>query len=51
MLNNEITTKKDWKHYVDSRPVYIILGIALAHLVWQTGIVQKITEKITKKAD
>jgi len=40
----------NWKSYVDWWPTYIVLGIALAHFVNQTGIVQKLTNKLfTKK--
>lgn len=42
-------TNTTWKSYVDWWPTYLVLGISLAYFVDQTGIVQKITNKILKK--
>ena len=39
----------NWKSYVDLWPTYIVIGISLAYLVHQTGIVQKLTNKLFKK--
>jgi len=41
----------NWKSYVDWWPTYLILGISLAYLVDQTGIVQKLSSKLLKKAE
>ena len=47
-MNNN---NSNWKSYVDWWPTYLILGISLAYLVDQTGIVQKLTNKLLKKAE
>ena len=47
-MNNETNT---WKSYVDWWPTYLILGISLAYFVDQTGIVQKLTNKLLKKEE
>ena len=42
----------NWKSYVDWWPTYVVLGITLAYFVDETGIVQKITQKLfTKKEE
>lgn len=46
-MNNETTN--NWKSYVDWWPTYLVLGISLAYFIDQTGIVQKLTNKILKK--
>jgi hypothetical protein len=49
-MNNENTNT--WKDYVDWWPTYLVLGISLAYFVDQTGIVQKLTNKLfTKKEE
>ena len=48
MNNNENNT---WKDYVDWWPTYLVLGISLAYFVDQTGIVQKLTNKLLKKEE
>jgi hypothetical protein len=45
----EQNTNTNWKSYVDWWPTYIVIGISLAYLVHQTGIVQKLTSKLLKK--
>ena len=41
-----------WKSYVDWWPTYLMIGIALAYFVDETGIVQKLTTKLfTKKEE
>ena len=40
-----------WKSYVDWWPTYLVLGISLAYFVDQTGIVQKLTNKLLKKEE
>ncbi len=48
-MNPETNT---WKSYVDWWPPYLILGISLAYFVDETGIVQKLSQKIfTKKEE
>lgn len=49
----ENTNPKTWKDWVDWWPTYLIIGIALAHLVNKTEIVSKLKTKIfaEKKAD
>jgi len=48
-MNPETNT---WKSYVDWWPTYLILGISLAYFVDETGIVQKLSQKIfTKKEE
>jgi len=47
-MNNN---NSNWKSYVDWWPTYLILGISLAYLVDQTGIVQKLSNKLLKKAE
>jgi len=48
-MNNE--TQSTWKSYVDWWPTYLVLGISLAYFVDQTGIVQKLTNKLLKKTE
>ena len=49
-MNNENTNT--WKSYVDWWPTYIIIGISLAYFIDETGIVQKLTNKLfTKKEE
>jgi hypothetical protein len=40
----------NWKSYVDWWPTYLILGVSLAYLIDQTGIIPKLTNKFWKKA-
>jgi len=41
-----------WKSYVDWWPTYIMIGIALGYFIDETGIVQKLTNKLfTKKEE
>jgi len=40
-----------WKSYVDWWPTYLVLGISVAYFVDQTGIVQKLTNKLFKKEE
>ena len=48
-MNPETNT---WKSYVDWWPTYLILGISLTYFVDETGIVQKLSQKIfTKKEE
>ena len=49
MNNNE--NQSTWKSYIDWWPTYLVLGIRLAYFVDQTGIVQKLTNKLLKKAE
>jgi len=44
-MNKETNT---WKSYVDWWPTYLMLGISLAYLVDQTGIVQQLSSKLFK---
>ena len=44
-MPNETNT---WKSYVDWWPAYFMVGISLAYFVDETGIVQKLTNKIFK---
>ena len=46
-INNENTN--NWKSYVDWWPTYIMIGISLTYFIHQTGIVQKLTDKLFKK--
>lgn len=46
-MNNE--NQNNWKSYVDWWPTYIVIGISLAYFIHQTGIVQKLTNKLFKK--
>jgi len=46
----ENNTNNNWKSYVDWWPSYIVVGITLAYFIDQTGIVQKLTNKLFKKA-
>ena len=45
---NQITT---WKTWVEWWPTYIVIGISLAYLVDETGIVQKATTKLFSKKE
>ena len=47
-LENQTT---NWKTWVDWWPTYLIIGISLGYLVDETGIVQKLTNKLLKKED
>ena len=49
MNTNENTNT--WKSYVDWWPTYLVLGISLAYFVDQTGIVQKLTQKLFTNRD
>ena len=42
--------ENNWKSYVDWWPTYLVLGISLAYLVNQTGIISQLTNKLLKKA-
>jgi len=44
-MNNQ----NNWKSYVDWWPTYLILGVSLAYFINQTGIIQKLTDKLLKK--
>lgn len=44
-------TKKDWKYYIDSRFTYLVIGLALAGFVLETGTAQKLIDKLWKKAE
>ena len=46
---NPETTNNNWKSYVDWFPSYIVIGITLTYFIHQTGIVQKLTNKLFKK--
>jgi len=46
-MQNE--TQNTWKSWIDWWPAYIIIGISLAHLVNETGIVQKLSRKLLDK--
>lgn len=50
MPKEQILTN-NWKAYVDWWPTYIVLGISLAYFVDQTGIVQKLTNKLLTKKE
>ena len=51
-MNPENQNQNNWKSWVDWWPTYIIIGISLTYYVHQTGIVQKLTEKLfTKKEE
>jgi len=41
--------QNNWKSYVDWWPTYLILGVSLAYFINQTGIIQKLTDKLLKK--
>ena len=44
--------QNNWKSYVDWWPTYIMIGIALGYFIDETGIVQKLTNKLfTKKEE
>ena len=43
-MQNE--NQNTWKSYVDWWPTYIVIGISLAYFVHDTGIVQKLTNKL-----
>ena len=42
-------SNNNWKSYVDWWPTYLILGVSLAYFINQTGIIQKLTDKLLKK--
>ena len=42
---NPENQNNSWKSYVDWWPTYLVLGISLAYLVDQTGIVPQLTNK------
>ena len=49
---NPETTNNNWKSYVDWWPTYIMIGIALGYFIDETGIIQKLTNKLfTKKEE
>ena len=45
-MNQNQTTWKDW---VDWAPTYLILGISLAYLTHQTGIIEQLHSSLTPK--
>jgi len=47
----ENNNQNNWKSYVDWWPTYIVIGISLTYLVHQTGIVQKLTNKLFNQKD
>lgn len=40
-----------WKAYVDWWPTYLVLGVSLAYFIDESGIVQKLAQKFTKKEE
>jgi len=47
-MSNENNT---WKSYVDWWPTYLVLGISLAYFIDQSGIIQKLTNRLFKKEE